>query len=497
MDPRTPIIVGVGQVTNREKAYVEALDLMEQASVLALEDAGTKIAPFIDCVQVVNAISHTYANPPGDLADRLKLPDGIRQYTAIGGNTPQWLIGKAGDAIQSGSIKGVLIAGAEAGDSAKRARKDGVQQAGARSNTASTCEVIGDGRMGAGPAEMAAGLMGPPQLYPLLENAIAHRAGRSPEEQRHFLATFMARATQVAASHPDLAWFPQERSAAEIAEITPQNRMIGEPYPKLMNAIMSVDQGASIILTSVENAEAAGIPRSQWVFPWSSADCNDVFYPAERPDLSRSPGIAAAGKLALTAAGVGVDDIATFDFYSCFPCAVEMGAEALGISVDDPRGMTVTGGLAYFGGPGNNYVAHSIATTVDLCRETPENIGLVTGLGWYVTKHAVGLYSATPPPRGWQRPDPTKAQKEIDDTALEVDLAPSGTVEVEAMTVLHDRVAGPVAAPIIGRLKNGKRVVALTEDPSLPAQLAGTSLTGTRVSVTSAAQGGAPVYRPL
>ena len=60
-------------------------------------------------------------------------------------------------------------------------------------------------------------------------------------------------------------------------------------------------------------------------------------------------------------AGIGIDQIDYIDLYSCFPVAVEIGAEELGLSLDDPRGFTITGGLPYAGGPGNNYAMHGIA----------------------------------------------------------------------------------------------------------------------------------------
>jgi acetyl-CoA C-acetyltransferase len=231
------------------------------------------------------------------------------------------------------------------------------------------------------------------------------------------------------------------------------------------------------------------------VFPWSAAECNDVFLPSERPDVSRSPGIAAAARAALAATRRGIDDVGLFDLYSCFPCAMQMGAEALGIDVFDSRGLTVTGAMPYFGGPGNNYVSHSIAVMVDRCRRDPDAIALVTGLGWYVTKHAVGLYSATPPPQGWKHADCSAEQAAIDATAVPVAADASGEAVVEAMTVVHDRKAGPTSAPVFARLGDGRRVVAVPADPGLPAALSGTSLVGAIVRVAPGE--GAPRYDPV
>lgn len=498
MDARSPVIVGVGQVTNRRERLVDAMELMEDAARLAATDsgAGAKLLERIDSTQVVNLMSQRYVDPAGSLAGRLGIPDGHRQYTVIGGNTPQLLMGRACDAIASGEFDAVLIVGAEAMDSAKRAQSEGVELGRPEELGTTAVEMIGDGRNGLNATEMAARLYMPIDVYPLFESALANRAGRSPAEQRVWLGRLMAPFTERAAVYPETAWFPAARTPEELSTVTEQNRYVGEPYTKLLNSIIQVDQGAAIIVTSVGTAEAVGVPRDRWVFPWSAAECNDVFYPSERPDLSRSPGIAAAGQRALGAAGVGIDDIATFDFYSCFPSAVQVGAEALGVDPFDARGLTVTGGLPYFGGPGNNYVSHSIATTVDLCRESLGAIGLVTALGWYITKHAVGLYSSEPPKNGWRHGDCTQDQARIDAMAVEV-VGPEaeGTATVEAMTVLHDRTGSAVAAPIMARLKDGRRVVASLADSANPAELSETSLIGRKVQIAPAS--GAPVYDPL
>ena len=76
---------------------------------------------------------------------------------------------------------------------------------------------------------------------------------------------------------------------------------------------------------------------------------------------------------------------------------------------DDPaRPLTLTGGLTFGGGPGNNYTTHGIAAMVTALRADPGAVGLVTGLGWYATKHAVGVLASRPPGRagfpGRERP---------------------------------------------------------------------------------------------
>jgi acetyl-CoA C-acetyltransferase len=198
-----------------------------------------------------------------------------------------------------------------------------------------------------------------------------------------------------------------------------------------------------------------------------------------------------AGRAALDAAGISIDDVGAIDLYSCFPCALQMGADALGLSVHEPSRLTLTGSMPYFGGPGNNYATHGIAHVAGAIRAGTASLGLATGLGWYVTKHAVGIYGAKPPPHGWRYDACAPQQRRIDEGALPVATTPSGTARVEGMTVLHDRAGQITGAPIFGRLASGERVVA-DAAPELAADLNGVSLVGSPVSVQTI--DGAPIY---
>jgi acetyl-CoA C-acetyltransferase len=487
LDPRTPVLVGVGQVTNRRDDLVDPITLAAEASRLALADCGADLA--VDTIAMPGVLAPRTEHAATRLAAALGMAPRRSLSSTIGGNTPQWLVGELGTDIIQGRCDVALVAGAEAGASARRARKQGVPPRTAPDATGEDTE-IGDTRMGASPAELHAGLAPPPFLYPILESAVAHAAGRDLDEQRRFLGRFMAPATHVAASHPDLAWFPDTATAAELADPTPANRMIAEPYTKRMNAIIEVDQAAAFLLCSVEAAEAAGIPRDRWVFPLAVADLNDVFYPLERPELHRSPAIEAAGRALFDAAGCGLDDVSRFDFYSCFPVAVEISATALGLALDDPRPLTVTGGHAYFGGPGNNYTTHSIATMATQLREDPGAIGLTTGLGWYVTKHSLGLWSTTPPERGFARPDLSAAQAAIDATALpQADPGTGGPATVDGWTIIHDRDIGPANVVAYVTTADRQRIVVRRDDPTLATDLSGGQLVGRTVTVVPGGEG--------
>ena len=133
----------------------------------------------------------------------------------------------------------------------------------------------------------------------------------------------------------------------------------------------------------------------------------------------------------------------------------------MGISEDDPRPFTVTGGLPYFGGAGNAYTLMSVATMMNKLRANPGKRGMCTGNGWFLTKHSLGLYSTTPPKGDWAREPASVLQGKIDAMPkLELDDKPTGTGHIESYTVAH--VGGkPPQGILIGRMaENDKRFVA-------------------------------------
>jgi len=153
-----------------------------------------------------------------------------------------------------------------------------------------------------------------------------------------------------------------------------------------------------------------------------------------------------------------------FDFYSCFPSAVEGAMEALGLGLDDPRPLTLTGGLPYAGGPGNNYCSHSIAAAVERLRREREKRALVTGMGWYFTKHAAGVYSGRPPPSAYRpyRPEADAALIEAQESPRLVAEA-EGPCTVETYTVAFGRDGEPEEGIVVGRLADGSRFLARAE----------------------------------
>jgi acetyl-CoA C-acetyltransferase len=158
---------------------------------------------------------------------------------------------------------------------------------------------------------------------------------------------------------------------------------------------------------------------------------------------------------------------------------VQIACREMNIPQADSRGLTVTGGLPYFGGPGNNYVTHSIAQMMDEVRKKPGIRGMVTANGNYVTKQSAGIYSMRPATKSFAPKNPATYQAAIDrDKGAVVAEAADGSATVETYTVMHDR-KGPSYAILFGRLGDGRRFIANTpEDPRLLQEMVDHDLIG-------------------
>ena len=348
-------------------------------------------------------------NPPRAIARRIGANPARAIYGNVGGNTPQKYINEMAEEIAEGRSEVVLLAGSEAIKTAQRALREGIELDWQEEDDGSL-EDRGIGEALSTPHEFEHGLGVPIQTYPLFENALRGNAGRTLEEQLQVMGKLFAPFTQVAAENP-FSLYGTRRTASELATVTEENRYISLPYPKWMNAMDGVNQGAAVIMTSVSKARELGIEESQWVYLHGCAEANEKLLVSERRDYHSAPAIGINAAKAFSMAGKSVEDMRFIDIYSCFPSAVEIACSELGLALDDKRGLTVTGGLPFFGGPGNNYSMHAIATMAERLRAAPGSYGLVTANGGYLSKHATGIYSTEPTQDKWQREDPRATRK--------------------------------------------------------------------------------------
>ncbi|HEX9992579.1 MAG TPA: hypothetical protein VGB14_06605, partial [Acidimicrobiales bacterium] len=354
MRARDPVVVGVGQVLQRTEDLAESrepVDLMADAVAAAAADAGPagRLLAAVESVRVVRVLSWRYPDPGRLVADRVGARPRHTAVTGTGGQSPQVVVDRTAAAIAAGDLDVAVVCGAEAWRTRTRWRRAGERPPWTPWDDAAPVpdEVIGRDLDLSAPEEQAVGLGLPVQLYPIFESALRAAAGRSVADHQAHLGRLWAGFSEVAAANP-WAWLRERRTAEEIATPSAANRMVGFPYPKLMNANNDVDMAAALVLCSAERAEALGVGRDRWVFVHAGAEADDPLV-SHRGDLRSSPAIRAAGRAALELAGVGVGDLAHVDLYSCFPSAVQVAAAELGIGLDRP--LTVTGGLSFAGGP--------------------------------------------------------------------------------------------------------------------------------------------------
>ncbi len=494
VDPRTPVIVGVGQFTERlgESSYrgLSSVELATAAAQAALRDTGADAAAVARAIDTVAGIRQfeisgrtptllgASNNYPRSVANRIGAAPARAVLEPLGGQGPQHLVTEFAGVIASGAAEVVMIFGSENTSSlryyADRDKPDHSE------TVEGSLEDRGYGYEGLfTDYTVAHGLIGAPAQYGLLENARRGRAGLSVAEYRRAMGELFAPFTKVAAKNP-FSSAPVERTAEELITVTESNRMICDPYPRLLVARDQVNMGAAAVLMSVEAARRLGVPQERWVYLHGHADLVDQPL-LDRVQVDYNSASVLAINEALAVAGVGIDDISTFDLYSCFPVPVFNFCDGTGLATDDPRGLTLTGGLPYFGGPGNNYSLHGIAETVSEMRDRPGDFGLIAANGGIMSKYSVGVYSTTPV--NWKPDNSAALCREVAARpVVPVTERADGPATIETYTVRYD---WPVRTGIImGRLDaDNSRFLALTEDADLVGLLSDGDPLGARITV--------------
>lgn len=495
---RMPILIGAGQITKHQEPLETCsspTDLIIESAHLAAEDTGVghSLLQDLDLLVLVRSLREVVRNSPQLVKDSIGAHKAKCYLTPNGGNTPQYLVNRYSEAIAKGELELALFAGAEALDNQMRCAKANLVPPWEVKQDTDFEYLYPDKGFGT-KEEHRHGLSVPANCYPMFENALRHHYGRSIAEHQAKIGELLAPFTQVAANSAT-AWYPIARTAEEIATATANNRYVGWPYTKFMNAMNNINQGAALILASVGRAKTLGVPEDKWIYLHGCADACDSINITERVNYHSSPAMRKMGEVAFEQAGIDIADIDFIDLYSCFPVAVQIACDMLGIAHDDPRALTITGGLPYHGGAGSNYVMNSIATMVDRLRAHPGKKGMITANGGYLTNHALGLYS-TEPARAtngkapWARRAPAGYQAEIDNAPHpEFAARPQGTGRVEAYTVLFNRDNQPTAGLVVGSLQDGRRFCAKTpQDAALLTEWTQQDVIGTQGHLSRTAE---------
>ena len=487
LDPRTPVVVGVGQASERlgTPGYRgrSPVDLAADAAREALADSGADpsvIATAIDTVVGVRQFENSFPraraplgrsdNYPRSVAGRIAATPARAVLEVSGGQAPQHLVNEFAAVIAAGRSEVTLIFGSEAISTAEHfarepAGPDNTGKPDFTEHAEGSLEDRGFGLSGMMSRHRAAHeLTGAPSQYALIDNARRARLGQTREEYAAAMGELFAPFTVVAAANPH-ASAPVERGAAELVTPTETNRPIADPYTRYIVAREKVNQGAAVLLMSIAAARRLGIPEDRWVFLPGHADLRERDL-LDRADLSAGPASVLAVRHALDVAGIGPDDLSAIDLYSCFPAPVFNICDGLGLAADDPRGLTLTGGLPFFGGAGNNYSMHAIAEAVQRARSAPGSYALVGANGGIMSKYSAGVYSTRP--SAWVPDDSQDLQADIDGRPAPAQAHHAdGPAVIETYTVKHAR-DGRRTGIVVGRLgRDGRRFLAQGDDPGL------------------------------
>ena len=491
VDPNAPCLIGVARHTWHPdgRSAPEPLTMWEEVARAAAADAGVDgLLAAVDSLHVVHCMSWAYDDAPSRLSERLGMAPSHRQLSVLAGTAGQRMVNAAAERMLAGESEVALVVGAEALATRRLVRARGEQPTWSHPAPDQGAPPI-DLDEWVLPTEWDHDVLRPTLTFAALDTARRAALGRDPDAYRAEEARLLARFTDVAADDPG-AWFPCRRSAEEIATVTAANRVISTPYTKYMVAVMDVDMAAAVLMTTHAKADELGVPADRRVYLRGWSFGRDATHLAGRADLGSSPAMAEAGADALRSAGVGIDDLTHLDLYSCFASSVLFAADAVGLDPSDSRGLTVTGGLPYHGGPSSNYTTHAVVAMVERLREDGAGYGLVTGVGMHMTKHVWAVYGADPAPGPVAPPDYDAVQARID---RRPGRTVTGTVggptaaTVGAYSVTHDRSGTPETALIVADLADGTRAYARTTDADLLGALGSGEWVGRAVRLRPAA----------
>ncbi|MDT8380181.1 MAG: hypothetical protein RQ739_14945 [Desulfotignum sp.] len=473
------VVAGWGQVTQPKETDnpQDVPGLMIQAARRAGRTlADPSILSKLDGIMVVRPLSAYCPDAPATLARALGTDPGFTHVSDIGGNSPQTLINMAGSLIAENRLERILVVGAEA----YVRRNPDVSRTDSALLQGVPQDYAGDDARGTLPLEVLHGIQHPMQGFPLFETALWHASGLDLSTWLNRIGTLWSQFSQVAAGHP-FSWSRTPRTAEEIITPTQDNRPIAFPYTKFMNAFITVDQAAAVILMSEKAARSCRKKDQPPVYFLGGGLAIDrQRFMAQKSDFTVSVPMKTAVDKALDRAGLTLEQMDCFDFYSCFPCAVSIARKMAGLTDTDPRPLTLTGGLGFFGGPGNNYNLHAVATLMEQIADGRYRTGLVTALGWFMHKHAAGIYSS-------RRPEKSLAGAAVADLEnpmagpdpVPIDETPAGKGTIETYTIVYHPDHTPAYGVIYGRTRRGHRFVARTaKDPDIFATLSGQDMVG-------------------
>jgi len=430
---------------------------MESALRSAGDDCGVQLLSSLDELIIPRGLWR-HVDPGRQIAERVGAPN-ARTVSAEIGILQQAAINRACDEVSSGRARIVAVLGGESKWREQQASRAGI-------DLARPADLDGPGSDGSVPdivlepdgelwwqAEADRGLLMPVEHYAMCEQALRMAEGQSIADHAVELDVRTEIFHSVADANP-AAW-PHRLDPG------PDHPALAVPYRKNHPSQWNVDQAAALIITTLGLVEELGIDRDRCVFPLAGVEANQLVPVSARAQMGRSQGFEEAFSAAFDVSGLSVDDLAHIDCYSCFPIAVRAQARALGISdTDASRPLTITGGMAFAGGPLNNYVLQAMVRLVELVRRD-QAPAMSTSVSGMLNKQGAGIWGPTPSAEPYRTIDVTEATTAA--TGLKaLDASATGPAEIASWTVVHQG-GEPRRLIAICDTTNGRRAVAATE----------------------------------
>ncbi len=468
LDPRTPIVIGVGVAHQRSANIDDSLEtiaLIELAARRAAADTGVfDVAALLrstDLISIPKGI-WSYTDPGRMVASRIHAGSARSALFELG--VLQTSIFRHGfEAILNGDADVVIIAGGEAKYRALQAAIAGIAAPESSSPTDPPDIVVTPDHDIVHEIEVQRGLRVPARQYAIIDSALRYAKRQSVTEHTALLAELWSSFSAVAVDNPD-AW-NRDFASAETMRGSTTNTMLAFPYTKLHCSQWNVDQSAAFIVCSYERAIELGVGSDRFVFPRAIVESNYMAPLVRRAEMHRSPAVARVGASLADALQRPLDSVEVLDLYSCFPAAVRMQIEEFGITTEAHNALTITGGMTFGGGPLNNYTFQSIAKLCSQLRTQTGAVGIATAVSGILTKFGASAWSCS-------LPVDDIALIEVTDnvaaaTALvDVDATFAGVGTIAGYTVEHDN-GTPVQTIAIIDTPSGARSVATSSDTSI------------------------------
>jgi len=388
-----PVVVGIGSIQQKGafNELDESLILMELATKKALQDTtNTKIKSYIEEISIPKGYWR-YRDPGKWIAENNQFNKVSTTISKIG-ILQQHLINRICKKILNGEIKAGLVLGGEARYKMLRSQIENKDFDETELKINPNNYIKSDADLNLDIEKKELGLMAV-GYYAILESVLRAESSNAFDQHHLIISKMYEQFSKIAQKNND-AWTNKLFSYEDILNHSEKNPMQAFPYNKLHCTSWNVNQAGAIIICSEDIANKLDIPQTKRVYPLASSENNYMIATLQRPNLINPIGMKLAAEYILNLSADNDIKHNLYDLYSCFPVAIQMFAKSL--NIQNRSNYSLTGGMAYAGGPLNSYVIHSTIKMIENIRKYPDKVGIVTGVSGMMTKQSYAMWAKEP-----------------------------------------------------------------------------------------------------